>query len=119
VTYAAVETVSVICPNCHGKGFVTVPTTQFTLPCFVCDEDGRIEWNSKTKTVDIGGTDFPADDVTGPSVEERDANADVAEGDKDAKCDNHPQRKARHYTGGGSYSVNLCDECAPPWFTEE
>jgi hypothetical protein len=48
-------------------------------------------------------------------------NAEVATGDKsdDVKCDNHPGRKARVFTGGGSYSLRLCDECTPPWFTEE
>ncbi len=35
----------------------------------------------------------------------------------DLKCDNHPQRKARNFTGGNAYSINLCDECTPAHFT--
>lgn len=37
----------------------------------------------------------------------------------DLKCDNHPYRKARNFTGGNAYSVNLCDECTPAWFKDE
>lgn len=36
----------------------------------------------------------------------------------DLKCDNHPYRKARNFTGGNVYSVNLCDVCTPPWFKD-
>lgn len=54
-----------------------------------------------------------------PEVKEAEANAAVAAEDKSAetKCDNHPRRKGRNFTGGGSYSINLCDECldATPW----
>lgn len=48
-------------------------------------------------------------------------NVAVAEEDRsdDVKCDNHPHRKARTFTGGGSYSVNLCDECTPAWFKDQ
>lgn len=46
------------------------------------------------------------------------ANAEVADQDKssETKCDNHPGRKGRNFTGGGSYSINLCDDCTPSWF---
>jgi hypothetical protein len=52
---------------------------------------------------------------------EAEANAKVAAEDRsdDIKCDNHPHRKARNFTGGGSYSINLCDECTPPWFLSD
>ena len=55
-----------------------------------------------------------------PEVKEAEANADAAAQDKSAetKCDNHPQRQGRNFTGGGSYSINLCDECTPPWFRD-
>jgi hypothetical protein len=48
-------------------------------------------------------------------------NVEVAEAEKsdDVTCDNHPGRKARNFTGGGAYSINLCDECTPPWFKNE
>lgn len=48
-------------------------------------------------------------------------NAAVAEEprDDDVKCDNHPQRKARTFTGNGAYEVHFCDECTPPWFQDE
>lgn len=35
------------------------------------------------------------------------------------KCDNHPDRDAKTYTGGNFYRVNLCPECTPPWFKDE
>jgi hypothetical protein len=56
-----------------------------------------------------------------PAVKEAEANAEVASEDRssDTKCDNHPGRKGRNFTGGGSYSINLCDECTPPWFKDE
>jgi hypothetical protein len=56
-----------------------------------------------------------------PAEVEAKANAEVAAEDRsdDVKCDNHPQRKARTFTGGGTYSVNLCDECTPSWFKDE
>lgn len=54
-----------------------------------------------------------------PVKAEAEANAKAAEEDKSAetKCDNHPGRQGRNFTGGGSYSINLCDECldATPW----
>jgi hypothetical protein len=55
-----------------------------------------------------------------PEVKESEANAKVAAEDKsdEVKCDNHPHRKARNFTGGGSYSINLCDECTPTWFLD-
>jgi hypothetical protein len=57
-----------------------------------------------------------------PQQREAEANAEAAEKDKsaDTKCDNHPGRKGRNFTGGGSYSINLCDEClgATPWLSE-
>ena len=34
----------------------------------------------------------------------------------EVKCDNHPHRKARTFTGGGAFEIHLCDECTPPWF---
>lgn len=48
-------------------------------------------------------------------------NLETSEGEKSAetKCDNHPQRHGRNYTGNGAYSINLCEECTPPWFTDE
>lgn len=56
-----------------------------------------------------------------PAVKEAEANAKVAEEDRsdDVKCDNHPHRKARTFTGGNAYVVNLCDECTPEWFKDE
>lgn len=53
-----------------------------------------------------------------PVVKESEANAEVAaeERSDELKCDNHPYRKARNFTGGGSYNLNLCDECTPSWF---
>lgn len=48
-------------------------------------------------------------------------NVAVAEEDRsdDVKCDNHPGRKARTFTGNGAYEINLCPECTPPWFEDE
>lgn len=43
-------------------------------------------------------------------------NVETSEEPKSVKCDNHPGRKGRNYTGANSYSINLCDECTPPWF---
>lgn len=45
-------------------------------------------------------------------------NVEVAEAplSDEVKCDNHPARKARTFTGNGAYSLNLCTECTPPWF---
>jgi hypothetical protein len=56
-----------------------------------------------------------------PVEAEAKANAEVAAEDRsdDVKCDNHPGRKARTFTGGGAYSVNLCPECTPSWFKDE
>jgi hypothetical protein len=56
-----------------------------------------------------------------PVAKEVAKNVEVSEEPKDdgVKCDNHPGRKARTYTGNGAYEVNLCDECAPPWFKDE
>lgn len=55
------------------------------------------------------------------SEKETQANVETAAEDRsdEVKCDNHPRRKARTFTGGGAYSVNLCDECTPPWFKDE
>lgn len=55
------------------------------------------------------------------SEKEQQDNLATAEEDRsdEIKCDNHPRRKARNFTGGGAYSVNLCDECTPAWFTDE
>lgn len=53
-----------------------------------------------------------------PALKEAQSNQAVAEEPKEVKCDNHPSRKARNFTGNGAYSINLCDECTPPWFTE-
>lgn len=36
--------------------------------------------------------------------------------DADTKCDNHPDRKAKTFTGGGAFEIHLCDECTPAWF---
>lgn len=60
-------------------------------------------------------------DPTAPTKEERESNLETSEEDKSAetKCDNHPQRYGRNYTSGGAISVNLCDECTPPWFKDE
>lgn len=59
--------------------------------------------------------------VKDPAVTEAEANAEVAAEDKSAetKCDNHPGRQGRNFTGGGSYSINLCDECTPKWFKQD
>lgn len=56
-----------------------------------------------------------------PAVKEVEANAAVATEPRsdDIKCDNHPGRKARNFTGNNSYSLNLCDECTPAWFKNE
>ena len=53
-----------------------------------------------------------------PKTEDEALEAVQAEsdGDKDTRCDNHPQRKARTYTGGGAFEIRLCEECTPPWF---
>lgn len=49
-----------------------------------------------------------------------DALHEESEEDKDSvKCDNHPQRKARTFTGGGAFKIHLCDECTPSWFKPE
>lgn len=34
------------------------------------------------------------------------------------KCDNHPDREGVTYSPGNAVKVNLCDECAPPWFKD-
>jgi hypothetical protein len=39
--------------------------------------------------------------------------------DEDVKCDNHPQRKGKTFTGGGSYKIHLCDECTPKHFNDQ
>lgn len=54
-----------------------------------------------------------------PAEKEVQANLETSEEPRsdELKCDNHPYRKARNFTGGGSYSINLCDDCTPPWFT--
>ncbi len=53
------------------------------------------------------------------SVEkELEIRAQEAEGEKDSKCDNHPGRKARTFTGGGVYDIHLCDECTPAHFSD-
>jgi hypothetical protein len=56
-----------------------------------------------------------------PVEKEIQDNLETAEEDKsgETKCDNHPQRKGRNFTGGNAYSINLCDECTPPWFKDE
>lgn len=55
-----------------------------------------------------------------PAEKELADNAETAEEpkDDDVKCDNHPGRKARTFTGNGAYEVHLCDECTPPWFKD-
>lgn len=56
-----------------------------------------------------------------PVKKEVDANVKVADEPRedDVKCDNHPGRKARTFTGNGAYEIHLCDECTPPWFKNE
>lgn len=49
-------------------------------------------------------------------VEKKVAETAAGEKSDDVTCDNHPGRKARNFNGGGGFSVNLCDECTPPWF---
>lgn len=42
----------------------------------------------------------------------------MTEKNKDEKvvyCDNHPDRKAQTFTGGGAYEIHLCEECKPEW----
>jgi hypothetical protein len=58
---------------------------------------------------------------TAEAAKEVQDNLEVADQPRedDVKCDNHPQRKARNFTGNGAYSVNLCDECTPSWFKSE
>ena len=49
-------------------------------------------------------------------------NAEVSEEPRsdDAKCDNHPHRKARTFTANGAIApIHLCDECTPPWFQDD
>lgn len=55
-----------------------------------------------------------------PEKYEADKNAAVAGEPRsdEVKCDNHPDRDARTFTGGGSYLVNLCEECTPSWFQD-
>jgi hypothetical protein len=54
----------------------------------------------------------------GTAEKELEVRAEEAEAEKDSYCDNHPQRKARTFTGGGAYEIHLCDECTPPHFTD-
>lgn len=58
-----------------------------------------------------------------PVEKEQEKNVAVAEEPKDdeVKCDNHPRRKARTFTGNNAYKINLCDECldATPWFKDQ
>ena len=55
-----------------------------------------------------------------PVEKEVAANVAVAEEPREdeVKCDNHPQRKARTFTGNGAYAINLCEECTPVWFKD-
>lgn len=39
--------------------------------------------------------------------------------DDSVRCDNHPDREGRTFTGGGVYEIHLCDECTPSWFKDE
>lgn len=52
-------------------------------------------------------------------VEKKVTQAASEEKSDDVKCDNHPDRKARVFDGGGGFRVNFCDECTPPWFKTE
>lgn len=58
--------------------------------------------------------------VKDAAVKETEKNVAVSEEPRsdEVKCDNHPGRKARNFHGG-AYSINLCEECTPPWFKDE
>lgn len=34
------------------------------------------------------------------------------------KCDNHPDRVGKTFTGGGAYEIHLCEYCTPTWLKD-